>query len=78
MGDAIATAIFDRDLATMPDGLDTRIGTRELRLSGGQKQRAAAARMLLRKPELLVFDDLSSALDVETEQQLWNQLFKER
>lgn len=78
MEDAITTAIFDRDLATMPDGLDTLIGTRGLRLSGGQKQRAAAARMLLRKPELLIFDDLSSALDVETEQLLWSQVFKER
>ncbi|MBD2258233.1 ABC transporter ATP-binding protein [Pseudanabaena sp. FACHB-2040] len=75
---AIATAIFDRDLATMPEGLNTLIGTRGLRLSGGQKQRAAAARMLLRQSELLVFDDLSSALDVETEQQLWAKLFEGR
>ncbi len=72
---AIATAIFDQDLATMPDGLDTLIGTRGVRLSGGQKQRVAAARMLLRRPALMVFDDLSSALDVETEQHLWEQLF---
>ncbi|HEY9734838.1 MAG TPA: ABC transporter ATP-binding protein, partial [Trichocoleus sp.] len=76
--DAIATAVFDQDLAAMPAGLDTVIGTRGLRLSGGQKQRAAAARMLLRKPELLVFDDLSSALDVETEQRLWEKLFEGR
>jgi hypothetical protein len=62
----------------MPDGLDTLIGTRGFRLSGGQKQRVAAARMLLRQPELLVFDDLSSALDVETEQRLWEKLFKNR
>jgi ATP-binding cassette subfamily C protein len=73
---AIATAIFDQDLAAMPDGLETLIGTQGFRLSGGQKQRAAAARMLLRQPELFVFDDLSSALDVETEQQLWRQLFE--
>ncbi|MGF1519736.1 MAG: ATP-binding cassette domain-containing protein [Nodosilinea sp.] len=72
---AIAAAVFDQDLATMPDGLDTLIGTRGVRLSGGQKQRAAAARMLLRQPALMVFDDLSSALDVETEQRLWQQLF---
>jgi len=72
---AISTAVFDQDLATMPDGLNTLIGTRGVRLSGGQKQRAAAARMLLRQPELLVFDDLSSALDVETEQRLWQRLF---
>ncbi len=75
---AIATAVFDRDLAQMPEGLETLIGTRGFRLSGGQKQRAAAARMLLRQPALMVFDDLSSALDVETEQLLWEQLFGNR
>ena len=42
-----------------------------MRLSGGQMQRVAAARMFIRQPELLVFDDLSSALDVETELALW-------
>ncbi len=72
---AIATAAFDQDLAALPDGLETLIGTRGFRLSGGQKQRVAAARMLLRQPELLVFDDLSSALDIKTEQQLWTRLF---
>jgi ATP-binding cassette subfamily B protein len=46
-----------------------------LRLSGGQIQRTAAARMFVRQPELLVFDDLSSALDVETERQLWQRVF---
>ena len=50
----------------------------ERRLSGGQIQRAAAARMFVRRPELLVFDDLSSALDVDTEQTLWTRLFDEQ
>ena len=45
-----------------------------MRLSGGQVQRSAAARMLVRNPELLVCDDLSSALDVETEQLLWERV----
>jgi ATP-binding cassette subfamily B protein len=49
-----------------------------VRLSGGQVQRSAAARMFVRSPELLVFDDLSSALDVETERLLWERLFGER
>ena len=72
---AIALAIFDRDLAAMPKGLNTPIGVKGMRLSGGQLQRAATARMLIRQPDLLVFDDLSSALDVETEQKLWSRLF---
>jgi ATP-binding cassette subfamily B protein len=45
-----------------------------VRLSGGQVQRATAARALVRSPELLVVDDLSSALDVETEELLWRRL----
>ena len=50
------------------------VGPRGVRLSGGQMQRAAAARMFVRQPELLVFDDLSSALDVETERTLWERI----
>ena len=72
---AMRTATLDTDLEAMPDGLATMVGPRGLRLSGGQVQRSAAARMLVRRPELLVFDDLSSALDVETEAQLWDRLF---
>ncbi|MEA2023136.1 MAG: ABC transporter ATP-binding protein [Actinomycetota bacterium] len=72
---AIRTATMEQDLEAMPDGLETMVGPRGVRLSGGQIQRSAAARMLVRRPELLVFDDLSSALDVETEQLLWDRLF---
>ena len=74
---AIKTAMLERDVASFEEGLQTIIGTRGLKLSGGQAQRTAAARMLARPAELLVFDDLSSALDVETEQQLWERLFSE-
>ncbi|MGJ3251649.1 MAG: ABC transporter ATP-binding protein [Elainellaceae cyanobacterium] len=72
---ATTLSVFDQDLATMPDGLDTLIGPKGMRLSGGQLQRTAAARMVIRQPDLLIFDDLSSALDVETEQKLWTRLF---
>lgn len=72
---AIYQAVFEKDLAAMPEGLDTVIGTRGVRLSGGQQQRAAATRMFLRRPELIVCDDLSSALDIHTEQKLWSRLF---
>jgi ATP-binding cassette subfamily B protein len=71
---AIWTAVIEEDVAAMDFGLNTFVGPRGVRLSGGQIQRAAAARSLVRKAELLVFDDLSSALDVETEQQLWKRL----
>ena len=71
---ALRTAVLERDIATLPDGLDTAVGPRGVRLSGGQVQRAAAARMLVRGAELLIVDDLSSALDVETERRLWARL----
>jgi ATP-binding cassette subfamily B protein len=71
---ALHTAVLAEDLATFDQGLATVIGPRGVRLSGGQLQRTAAARMFVRQPALLVFDDLSSALDVETEQRLWERL----
>ena len=71
---ALQQAVLEKDVAGMEQGLDTQIGPRGMRLSGGQVQRSAAARMLVRHPQLLVFDDLSSALDVETEQLLWQRL----
>jgi ATP-binding cassette subfamily B protein len=75
---AVWQAVLEPDVATLEHGLDTVVGARGVRLSGGQVQRAAAARMFVREPELLVFDDLSSALDVETERALWERLCGER
>lgn len=69
---ALELAAFD--LAEVEDGLGTVVGPRGVRLSGGQVQRATAARALVRTPELLVVDDLSSALDVETERLLWQRI----
>ena len=77
LDEAIRSAALDHDVVGMPDGLDTLVGPLGMRLSGGQVQRTAAARMFVRDPELLVFDDLSSALDVDTEKTLWERLFAE-
>ena len=71
---AVRQAVLEPDVAALELGLDTVVGPRGVRLSGGQVQRSAAARMLIRDPELLVCDDLSSALDVETEQLLWERV----
>jgi ATP-binding cassette subfamily B protein len=75
---AVYTAVLDQDIHAMEQGLDTLVGPRGVRLSGGQVQRTAAARMFARDAELLVFDDLSSALDVETEALLWDRLLGSR
>jgi ATP-binding cassette subfamily B protein len=78
VGRALHLAVLERDVAEMAQGLATAVGPKGVRLSGGQVQRAAAARMFVRDAELLVFDDLSSALDVETERLLWARVFAER
>jgi ATP-binding cassette subfamily B protein len=71
---ALNAAVLGPDIPQLEKGLDTVVGPRGVKLSGGQVQRTAAARMFVRQPALLVFDDLSSALDVETEAQLWEGL----
>jgi ATP-binding cassette, subfamily B, bacterial len=74
LDEALYQAVMEPDVARLEKGLDTLVGPRGVRLSGGQVQRSAAARMFVRRPALLVFDDLSSALDVETEHLLWERL----
>jgi ATP-binding cassette subfamily B protein len=72
---AVRGAVLDYDVQALEAGLETPVGTRGVKLSGGQVQRAATARMFVRDAALLVIDDLSSALDVETERVLWERLF---
>jgi ATP-binding cassette subfamily B protein len=74
IGTALRAAVLEQDVASLTHGIDTLVGSRGVRLSGGQVQRAAAARAFVRRAELLVVDDLSSALDVETERTLWERL----
>ena len=74
---AIRMAVMEYDLECLESGLSTKIGPRGIKLSGGQIQRTAAARMFVRQSDLLVFDDLSSALDVETEKTLWERVFRQ-
>ncbi|MEZ4629678.1 MAG: ABC transporter ATP-binding protein [Deinococcales bacterium] len=73
--EAIKLAVLSHDIDNLEAGLESTVGTRGVKLSGGQVQRSAAARMFAQHSEILIFDDLSSALDVKTEQQLWEGIF---
>jgi ATP-binding cassette, subfamily B, bacterial len=77
LDEALRLAVLEQDLAELEHGLDTLVGVKGVKISGGQRQRVAAARMYARRPELLVFDDISSALDVDTERVLWERLFEQ-
>lgn len=74
---AVNSAVLDKDLTDLSNGLETLIGTKGVKLSGGQMQRTAAARMFVREAEIFFIDDMSSALDVETEELLWERFFKQ-
>ncbi len=65
-------------ISQLPDGFDTVVGERGTGLSGGQKQRVAIARALLSDPQILVFDDSTSSVDMETEQEIQESLAQAR
>ncbi len=72
---AVRLAVLEDDVRSLEQGMETRVGPRGVKLSGGQVQRTAAARMFVREAEVYVFDDLSSALDVETERLMWQRVW---
>ena len=68
--EAAKAANIHEDILQMPDGYETRVGERGLRLSGGQKQRVAIARAILRKSPIIILDEATASVDVETEKQI--------
>ncbi len=68
--EAAKAANIHQDILEMPDGYETRVGERGLRLSGGQKQRVAIARAILRKSPIIILDEATASVDVETERQI--------
>lgn len=78
LNQAIYSAVLDRDISNFKDDINTVIGSKGVKLSGGQRQRVAVARMFARKSDLYIFDDISSALDIETEIELWDRMFQRK
>jgi ATP-binding cassette subfamily B protein len=68
--EAAKAANIHKDILAMPDGYETLVGERGLRLSGGQKQRVAISRAILRKSPIIILDEATASVDVETEQQI--------
>ncbi len=68
--EAAKAANIHETIMGMPDGYDTQVGERGIRLSGGQKQRVAIARAILRKSPIIILDEATASVDVETEQQI--------
>ncbi len=68
--EAARAANIHEDIMAMPDGYDTKVGERGLRLSGGQKQRVAIARAILRNSPIIILDEATASVDVETEKQI--------
>ncbi|MFS0725916.1 ABC transporter ATP-binding protein [Paenibacillus sp. 1P07SE] len=75
---ALEMAYLARDIAAMPDGLDTLVGENGVMLSGGQKQRVGIARALLLDPEILILDDALSAVDARTEHAILDAIRRDR
>ena len=69
-----AMAEADSFIRSMPEGYDTVVGERGVGLSGGQRQRIALARALIKDPSVLILDDTTSALDMETEMRIQQKL----
>jgi ATP-binding cassette subfamily B protein len=74
LNNAIESAVLENDISRLKNGIDTPVGPHGAMLSGGQIQRTAIARMLIRDADLYVMDDVSSAIDVETEKLLWEHI----
>ena len=71
---AVKAAQLEEEIAEVPERDETRVGSRGLGVSGGQKQRITIARALIKRPQLLILDDITASLDAENEEKLWQDI----
>ncbi len=76
--EAVRLAYFEKDLGSLPMGIETLVGEKGVSLSGGQKQRVSIARALIKDPEILILDDSLSAVDAKTEAKIIKNIQNER
>ncbi len=69
-------SMMKNEIAEMPKGLDTVLGQRGVNISGGQKQRLSIARAVIRKPDIILMDDCTAAMDAATEKLFWEKIDK--
>jgi len=72
--DAIKISQLESELNAFPLKDETRVGNKGLTVSGGQKQRVTIARAIIKKPQLLILDDITASLDAENEEKLWSEI----
>lgn len=71
---AVNSAQLAGEIASFPEGDQTKVGQRGIGVSGGQKQRVTIARALIKRPQLLILDDITASLDAENEEKLWQDI----
>lgn len=71
---ALSTSQLQQEIASFPERDETRVGQRGISVSGGQKQRITIARALIKRPQLLILDDITASLDAENEEKLWQDI----
>jgi ABC-type multidrug transport system fused ATPase/permease subunit len=71
---AVQTSQLEQEITAFPEQEQTKVGQRGMGVSGGQKQRLTIARALIKKPKLLILDDITASLDAENEEKLWQDI----
>ena len=76
--DLISICSLEKLISELPDGVMNEVGERGARLSGGQKQRIGIARALYKDPPIIIFDEATSAIDINNEKEIFSKIFDKK